>query len=211
MKSAIAYIRVSTDRQGKSGLGLEAQKSAIDQFAKIECYEILDFFIEVETAKGADALDRRPQLNEALAAAKSMGAPIIVAKLDRLSRNVEFIAGLMNKRVPFIVTQLGANVDPFMLHIYAALAEKERAMISERTKAALRAAKDRGVRLGSPTIAANNAAKADLFADGLRDIIEPIRNQSSRKIAEHLNSLGILTANGKPWYSMQVVRLLNRL
>jgi DNA invertase Pin-like site-specific DNA recombinase len=103
--------------------------------------EIAGEFVEVETGKGADALEKRPQLSAALRKAKQLGAHIVVSKLDRLSRDVHFISGLMSKRVPFIVTQLGRNVDSFMLHIYAALAEKERAMISERTKVALRAAK----------------------------------------------------------------------
>jgi DNA invertase Pin-like site-specific DNA recombinase len=137
----IAYYRVSTDSQGRSGLGLEAQRDAVTNFAADESVEIAGEFIEVETGKGADALEKRPQLSAALRKAKQLGAHIVVSKLERLSRDVHFISGLMSKRVPFIVTQLGRNVDPFMLHIYAALAEKERAMISERTKVALRAAK----------------------------------------------------------------------
>jgi DNA invertase Pin-like site-specific DNA recombinase len=104
--------------------------------------------IEVETGKGSDALDRRPKLSVALASARQAGVPIVVAKLDRLSRDVAFIAGLMSQGVPFIVTELGADADPFMLHIYAALAEKERKLISMRTKAALAAAKARGTKLG---------------------------------------------------------------
>jgi DNA invertase Pin-like site-specific DNA recombinase len=105
-------------------------------------------FTEVETGKGFDALERRPQLAAALADAKKLKCAVIVAKLDRLSRDVAFIAGLMAQRVPFIVTELGIDVDPFMLHIYAAVAEKERRMIAERTKLALGAAKARGVKLG---------------------------------------------------------------
>src|ERR1700694_1754797 len=98
----------------------------------------------------ADAMDRRPQLKAALAAARKQRCHVAVAKLDRLSRDVHFISGLMSHRVPFLVAELGADVDPFMIHIYAALAEKERSLISQRTKAALKAAKDRGVRLGNP-------------------------------------------------------------
>ena len=101
--------------------------------------ELTDEFVEVETGKGADALDRRPQLAAALAVGRQKNCPVIVAKLDRLSRDVAFIAGLMAQRVPFIVAELGADADPFMLHIYAALAEKERRLISERTRAALTA------------------------------------------------------------------------
>jgi DNA invertase Pin-like site-specific DNA recombinase len=148
----IAYYRVSTDKQGKSGLGLEAQREALSRFAASEALEIAGEFIEVETAKDADALEKRPQLAAALRRAKQIKCPIAVAKLDRLSRSVAFISDLMSKRVPFIVAQLGRNVDPFMLHIYAALAEKERALISERTKEALAKAKERGVVLGNPNI-----------------------------------------------------------
>ena len=110
-------------------------------------------FVEVETGKGSDALERRPQLAAALAEARRKRCSIGVAKLDRLSRDVHFISGLMAHRVPFVVAELGADVDPFILHLFAALAEKERAMISTRTKAALKAAKARGVKLGGPKLA----------------------------------------------------------
>src|SRR5215213_2863202 len=144
MKPAIVYIRVSTARQGRSGLGLEAQQAAIQRFCETEGFEIVREHIEVETGKGADALDRRPQLAAALAEARRHRCPVLVAKLDRLSRDVAFIAGLTAQRVPFVVAELGPDADPFMLHIYAALAEKERRLISARTKAALVAARDRG-------------------------------------------------------------------
>ena len=135
MKNAVAYYRVSTQRQGRSGLGLEAQRTAVARFAEAEDIALLSDFTEVETGKGADALDRRPQLAAALATARQAKCPVLVAKLDRLSRDVAFIAGLMAQRVPFIVAELGSDADPFMLHLYAALAEKERRQISERTKA----------------------------------------------------------------------------
>ena len=147
---AVAYIRVSTASQGRSGLGIEAQREAIARFAAAEGFEIAGEFIEIETGKGSDALDRRPQLGAALAAARRLGAPVVVAKLDRLSRDVAFVAGLMAQRVPFVVTELGADADPFMLHLYAALAEKERNVISERTRAALGAAKARAPASGIP-------------------------------------------------------------
>jgi DNA invertase Pin-like site-specific DNA recombinase len=151
MKKIVAYLRVSTDKQGKSGLGLEAQRARLEAFAKLENLDIAQEFVEVETGKGADAFDARPQLKAAIEAARCLGgAPIVVAKLDRLSRDVHFISGLMSQKIPFIVAELGPNVDPFMLHIYAALAEKERGMIAERTRAALGAAKQRGVQLGNP-------------------------------------------------------------
>jgi DNA invertase Pin-like site-specific DNA recombinase len=119
MHSIVAYLRVSTQKQGASGLGLEAQRQAIGRFAEAECYQIADTFTEVETGKGADALERRPQLAAAIKAARKAKCPVVVSKLDRLSRDVHFISGLMAQRVPFIVTELGADTDPFMLHIYA--------------------------------------------------------------------------------------------
>src|SRR6516164_1669054 len=133
----IAYYRVSTHKQGKSGLGLEAQRKAVADFARNERLEVVQEFTEVETGKGADALEKRPQLAAALRKAKQLKAEIVVAKLDRLSRDVAFISGLMSKRVPFIVANLGRNQDPFMLHIYAAMAEKERSEIARRTRDAL--------------------------------------------------------------------------
>src|SRR5262245_52415146 len=159
MKSAIAYYRVSTQRQGRSGLGLEAQRTAVACFAEAEGITIAGEFTEVETGKGADALDRRLQLAAALATARKEKCPVLVAKLDRLSRDVAFIAGLMAQRVPFIVAELGTDADPFMLHLYAALAEKERRQISERTRAALAARKEHGMKLGNPHNA-NDAAAA---------------------------------------------------
>lgn len=117
----VSYLRVSTDRQGKSGLGLDAQRDTIATFAAVNGYEVVCEHVEVMTGKGADALDRRPQLAAALAAARKAKCAVVVAKLDRLSRDVAFVAGLMAQRVPFIVTELGADADPFMLHIYASM------------------------------------------------------------------------------------------
>ena len=150
-KPAVAYLRVSSEQQGRSGLGLEAQRQAVERFAAEHGFAVVETYTEVETGKGSDALDRRPQLAAALRRAKAERCPVVVAKLDRLSRDVAFVSGLMAQRVPFIVAELGPDVDPFMLHVYAALAEKERAMISARTRDALAAAKARGVRLGNRT------------------------------------------------------------
>src|SRR5689334_4433224 len=113
---AIAYIRVSDKKQGRSGLGLEAQQAAIARFAELEAFDIVETFREVESGKHDD--DRRPQLSAALDAARKLDAPIIVAKLDRLSRDVHYISGLMKERVPFIVTELGMDTEPFMLHLF---------------------------------------------------------------------------------------------
>jgi DNA invertase Pin-like site-specific DNA recombinase len=149
MKTAVAYTRVSTREQGRSGLGLEAQRAAILAFAEREQITLTGWFSEVESAKRvSDTLAERPQLRAALEASQAAGATVLVSKLDRLSRDVHFISGLMAHRVPFLVAELGPDVDPFMLHLFAALAEKERAMISQRTRAALAALKARGVALG---------------------------------------------------------------
>jgi DNA invertase Pin-like site-specific DNA recombinase len=133
MRPAVAYIRVSKLKQGRSGLGLEAQQAAIKTFCTQHGYKIEAEYREVETGKGADALVRRPELAAAMKAARKLGkggkagaAQVIIVRLDRLSRDVHFISGLMVQRVLFIVTELGPDVDPFMLHIHAAVAEKER-------------------------------------------------------------------------------------
>src|SRR4051812_15362500 len=219
MKTAIAYYRVSTQRQGRSGLGLEAQRTAVARFGEAEGITIAGEFTEVETGKGADALDRRPQLASALATARQQRCPVLVAKLDRLSRDVAFIAGLMAQRVPFIVAELGADADPFMLHLYAALAEKERRQISERTRAALAARKDRGTKLGNPRNAGSAAASgrqaqvnaAGQFAAGVLPTINKLREAgitSYRGIAAALNGRGVRTARGGQWQVSNVRNLL---
>jgi DNA invertase Pin-like site-specific DNA recombinase len=115
---------VSTARQGRCGLGLDAQREAVLAFAQREGIEVSESFTDVETGKGADALDRRPQLAAALKAARKRRCPVIVAKLDRLSRDVHFISGLMVERVEFVVAELGRQANPFILHLFAALAER---------------------------------------------------------------------------------------
>jgi DNA invertase Pin-like site-specific DNA recombinase len=218
--AAVAYYRVSTARQGQSGLGLEAQKAAVERFAADEGFEIVGHHIEIETGKGADALERRPELAGALRRAKKAKGPVLVAKLDRLSRDVHFISGLMAQRVPFIVAELGADVDPFMLHVYAALSQKEREMISRRTKEALAVKKAQGVKLGNPrygeTIArahlANRAA-ADRHAANALPIVWEIQNsgiKTLRDIAAALNARGVRTARGGQWHSTTVRNLLKR-
>lgn len=213
--SAIAYIRVSTARQGRSGLGLEAQRRTIVDFCERESIALAGEFVEVETGKGADALDRRPQLAAALAAAKRTRCSIVVAKLDRLSRDVAFIAGLMAQKVPFIAAELGADADPFMLHLYAALAEKERRMISARTKDALQAAKARGVKLGrhgAEHLSVQNKAAAQERARNLTPLLADmkVRGMSSRAIAVELTTLGIATPSGGRWHPQTVLRALSR-
>jgi DNA invertase Pin-like site-specific DNA recombinase len=221
MKTAIAYYRVSTQRQGRSGLGLEAQRTAVARFAETESIAIVGEFTEVETGKGADALDRRPQLAAALAAARREKCPVLAAKLDRLSRDVAFIAGLMAQRVPFIVAELGTDADPFMLHLYAALAEKERRQISERTRAALAGRKERGAKLGNPRNASDAAAAgrraqiaaAEAFATTVLPIVRSLQKAgvtSYRGIAAALNGRGVRTARGGRWQVSNVRNLLTR-
>jgi DNA invertase Pin-like site-specific DNA recombinase len=221
MTAAVAYYRVSTARQGKSGLGIEAQKAAVQRFAEAEGIEVIGEHVEIETGKGADALDRRPELATALAQARKAKCPVLVAKLDRLSRDVHFISGLMAHRVPFVVAELGADADPFMLHLYAALAEKERALISARTKAALAAKKAQGVKLGNPRAAetigkAHEAARAaaDQFAANVLPIVRQIQAlglTTLRDIAGALNARGVRTARGGAWHSTTVRNLLGRV
>ena len=190
MSPLIGYYRVSTAKQGRSGLGLEAQRKAVASFAATEGFAIIAEFIEIESGKGSDALERRPELKAALKAAKKVRCEVAVAKLDRLSRDVAFIAGLMSQRVPFIVAALGRNVDPFTLHIYAALAEQERRMISQRTKAGLQAAKARGVVLGNAKLGADNKKAAAERAESLRPILVELSDLSSRDVAAELTKRG---------------------
>ena len=221
MKPIVAYHRVSTERQGRSGLGLEAQAERCALFAGQNGFGVVEAFTEVETGKGSDALDRRPRLAAALAAAKRLRCPVLVAKLDRLSRDVHFVAGLMAQRVPFLVAEFGPDVDPFMLHVYAALAEKERRMVSERTRAALAVRKARGARLGNRTNlaaaqalgAVRTAEAARRFAENAAPVIREIRNSgvaSLRGIAAVLNARGVRTARGGRWAATQVGAVLRR-
>jgi DNA invertase Pin-like site-specific DNA recombinase len=218
---AVAYLRVSTEKQGKSGLGLDAQRGAVDRFMGDHGFEPVAEFVEVETGKGNDALDRRPQLAAALKRAKAEKCPVVVAKLDRLSRDVAFISGLMAQRVPFVVAELGPEVDPFMLHVYAALAEKERSLIAARTRDALAAAKARGKVLGNRTNLAEARAagrevlvrQADRFAANVLPVIDDIRRQgagSLREIAAQLTARGVRTARGGAWTATAVSNLLDR-
>jgi DNA invertase Pin-like site-specific DNA recombinase len=216
----VGYIRVSTSQQGHSGLGIDAQRSAIARFAEAEGFELVREFVEVETGKGSDALDRRPQLTAALAEAREHRCAVVVAKLDRLSRDVHFISGLMAHRVRFIVAELGPDVDPFVLHLYAALAEKERAMISERTRRALAAAKARGVTLGGPKLSQARevaveviTANADQHAANIMPIIRVAQRAGAttlRAIADVLNARGIRTARGGRWHATSVKNVLER-
>lgn len=209
----VAYYRVSTDRQGQSGLGLEAQRAAVETFAK---GEIVAEFTEVESGRKSD----RAQLAAALAAAKKAKATLVIAKLDRLARNVHFVSGLLESGVPFVCAD-SPEADRTWLQMSAVFAEWEARKISERTKVALAAAKARGVRLGSPTPATGSKAgneaiqaRAQAFAQRVLPIINSIKSQgmtSLREIAAELSARGVQTARGgSQWHASQVGNLLAR-
>jgi DNA invertase Pin-like site-specific DNA recombinase len=224
MATAIGYVRVSTTSQGRSGLGLEAQRAAIARFAAAEGLDVTQVFEEIETGSGADALDRRPQLATALRVARKAKAPVLVAKLDRLSRDVHFISGLMAHRVEFVVCDLGRQSDPFVLHLYAALAEKERNMISARTKAGLAAAKARKTKLGMSARSKSEVQEiADKGANANKDaaiataetlrksIVAALEGRSLRAASEWLNDCRIASPGGGRWHAPSLLKAARRL
>ena len=216
----VTYLRVSTDRQGKSGLGLEAQRKAVlDHVAGKG--EIAAEYVEIESGKKND----RPQLARALAEAKRIGAVLLIAKLDRLARNVAFIANLLEAGVEIAAADM-PEANRFLLHVMAAVAEHEAQAISDRTRAALAAATARGVALGwsmpgrageqrqaARKGAERNALKADQHAGNVLPVIRQIaaRGASLRQIACELNTRGIKTARGGPWYAATVRNVMVRV
>ncbi|MGA7778585.1 MAG: recombinase family protein [Paraburkholderia sp.] len=215
----VVYFRVSTQKQGASGLGLEAQSEAITRFLNGGNWEVVDSFTEIETGKGANALDKRPQLRAAIDLCHKTGARLLIAKLDRLARNVHFISGLKESKVEFVAVDM-PEANELMVNILAAFAQHEAKMIGERTKAALAAAKARGTQLGSAgtrnlqsVIQAQKEA-ADSFASGIANVLAELEAagfSSQRKIVEELNRRGIKTARGSEWSLIQLQRVLARL
>lgn len=207
----IAYYRVSTARQGVSGLGLEAQRAATAQFVISSGGNLLNEYTEVESGK----VTNRPELDAALEECRKTGATLLVAKLDRLARNVAFIANLLRSGVKFVAVDM-PNADRFMLHVYAAMAEEEGRRISERTKAALASAKFRGVELGrnGKVLAQRHKREARTFAlsieSALRDLIEK-EGASFQVAAQRLNSMGVSTPRGGKWHSTSVFRTWRRI
>jgi len=209
----IAYFRVSTDKQGRSGLGLQAQRKAVLDYLDGGRWSLVDEFVEIESGKH----NERPQLTAALAACRKHKAKLVIAKLDRLSRNLAFIAALMESGVEFVAVD-NPHATKLTVHILAAVAEHEREMISERTKAALRAAKARGTRLGNPELAkaakrgtAAVKANARQFAANVLPIIEEIEQAgitSHNAIAAKLNERDVRTARGGKWTHVQVGAVL---
>ena len=228
MSKIVAYYRVSTKKQGKSGLGLDGQKAAVEDYSRQNGCNLLTEYVEVETGKSKD----RPELLKAIAHAKRSKATLVVAKLDRLARNVAFTSALMESKVDFLACD-NPHANKFTIHILAAVAEHEAEQISQRTKVALAAAKKRGVKLGSSRPghwdgkegqrqaglkkARTAAAKAhratfdDEYAD-LFPIVKELHNngKSLQAIADELNDMGHTTRRGKSWGRMQVSRVLKR-
>ena len=216
----VAYYRVSTARQGRSGLGLEAQKKAVAEYLNGGDWKIVGEFTEVESGKRAD----RPELAKALAVCRLHGARLVIAKLDRLSRNAHFLLGLKESGVDFVAADM-PNANRLTVGIMAMVAEEERRMISKRTKDALAAAKRRGTKLGGDRGVVPSKktramavealqARADAKAADLAPIIAELQaagKTSLRAIAAGLNEAGIPTARGGEWSSPQVMRILERL
>jgi DNA invertase Pin-like site-specific DNA recombinase len=221
MWTVVSYLRVSTDRQGRSGLGIEAQREAVRTHLNGGDWRLLGEYVEVESGKNND----RPQLQAALDHAKVTGSTLVIAKLDRLSRDAHFLLGLQKAGVKFVAADMPEATD-FTVGIMAMVAQQERKMISERTKVALQAAKARGVKLGNPNGAAhlqgrgNREAvlavqeRAEERATSLRRTVEGLKAEgitSVRRIAEALNERGIRTARGGSWHPTSAARLLKRL
>jgi DNA invertase Pin-like site-specific DNA recombinase len=212
----VIYARVSTQRQGESGLGLDAQRAAVKAFADAHRAAIVDEFVEIETGKGADALAKRPQLKAALDLCKKTGAKLVIAKLDRLARNVHFISGLIESGVDFIAADM-PQANKVMIQMFAVMGEWERDQISARTKNALAEAKARNVKLGTAgpknLNIAEKVAAADEFALTLQPTLDDFnaRGLSQRQQVAELNSCGIKTAKGGEWSLIQLQRVLARL
>lgn len=207
----VAYYRVSTGRQGRSGLGLDAQRQAVNQFLGASTTTIIAEFVEVESG----GRDERPKLQEALLVCQRTKATLLIAKLDRLARSVSFVAGLMDGNVDFVAVDM-PHASRFVLHIMAAVAEHERLIIGERTKAALAAAKARGIRLGANgvALAERHKAEATAFALSISAAISGARHAGARttlEIAAHLNAAGVRSREGRQWHSCSVARVLKRL
>lgn len=216
----VAYYRVSTVRQGQSGLGLEAQRAAVSSYVLGNGGKVVSEFVEVESGKVA----ARPELARALAEAKRQGAVLLIAKLDRLARNVAFIANLLESGVEVTAADM-PEANRFMLHVMAAVAEHEGKAISERTRAALAAAKARGVKLGwampsrrseqrqaAQKGAATRKANANKFAANVLPIVKELQDEgvSLRRIAATLNERGVKTARGGAWAATTVRNILAR-
>jgi DNA invertase Pin-like site-specific DNA recombinase len=198
---------VSTEHQGANGNGMAAQRKAVEDYLNGGNWKLVAEFTEVESGK---RVDNRPELERALAAAKKHKATLILAKLDRLARNVAFIADMMERKVNFVCCDM-PSATPFMLHVYAAVAEEERRMIATRTKAGLAAAKAKGVILGNAKLAADNHAAAVERAKQLKPVLKELSKLSARGAAAELNARGVPTPTGAPWSAKTVIRARGRV
>ena len=215
MKKMVFYLRVSTSKQGAEGNGIQHQMTVVNRYAEANGGEIVGQFIEVESGGKTDS--ERPQLAAALEKCKKENAVLVCSKIDRLSRNAEFLLRLMNSRVEFVCCDI-PNCDRFTISLFAILAEKEKNMISERTKNALKMVKARGIKLGSPNpelsvIKMNEGARKGRidFKNKIIPIINEIKStgiETLQGVADCLNRRGISTRNGKQWYPTQIRNLL---
>ncbi|XIA62107.1 recombinase family protein [Bradyrhizobium sp. TZ2] len=216
----ISYLRVSTKRQGESGLGLEAQRHAVESFLNGGNWRLVEEFVEVESGKHDH---NRPALLKALEACKVYGAVLVIAKLDRLSRDAHFLLGLQKADVKFVAADM-PEANEMVVGIMALVAQAERRMISERTKAALQAAKARGVKLGNPTRQPPKATPesrargaeatsklANDFAERLRPVLADLADRSANAAAKELDRRGIATAMGGKWSAGKVISVRARL
>lgn len=207
----VAYYRVSTPRQGQSGLGLEAQQKAIELYLGSHKTSIIAEFTDVESGSKKN----RSELNKALKMCKKERAILIIAKLDRLTRNVHFVTGLMESKVKFVAADV-PHANKLMIHLMAAFAEHEQEMISQRTREALQAARARGVKLGSngKNLAALNKKKADEFALKMKPILEGLNEKgflSNRAMVKALNNRKIKSATGKQWHLQTLYSVIKRI
>lgn len=212
----VAYYRVSTAKQGQSGLGLQAQVEAVAVYLNGGDWRLIAEFTEVETGKGSNALTKRPELQKAIAYAKKNKATLVIAKLDRLARNVHFIAGLLESGADFVAADM-PEADRAMIQMMSVFAELEARRISERTKAALAQAKKNGVKLGNPQLAETlnkpRIEKANEFAEGMRSILTGFKAQgmTQRAMLAELSRMGFKTPRGKEWSLLQLQNTLKRL
>ena len=209
-KQFVAYYRVSTKKQSKSGLGLDSQKEIVENYLQSIDGTVIEDFVEVESGKRSD----RIELNRAIRLAQKKNSTLIIAKLDRFSRKVSFISSLMDKGIHFVVAEM-PNASPFQIHIHSAMAEEEARLISQRTSLALKKAKERGVKLGlnGKVLAKANKKSANEFARKLKqEVIELIEcGFGYTAIANDFNMRGIKSANGKKWHPQSIKNLVERI